>query len=365
MNHVFLGFEFGGTHTRRIACEGSGDGSVVAIKHGGADVEDQVPTHEFGSPEHLVRDFLDQNGLVLSGRPLAAMGFAYAAFIQNNSGHGLNMPWGINGGALAKATGIKIVVGMNDIPGIVWGTNRDKSHVVLLSDPSTAANAGPLRTLIAAGTGTGCCVAEEQDGLLIPLRPTEFGHIDFAPDSNMTTVRTGTDAFHRDVAYLEYLCSRCMRPPEVTRATLETALNLVNVYGFVVDVLRIAAEHEEMRPVRHTKDAAAKICELGQLGRCVVCQVALEMFCRIYGRAARNTVLAHGAFGGCIVGGGPAMRIGATYMRSGPFMTAFTQDTGHHQTRLDSLPVWLLTRESGAWGAAFAGFNRWLQLGGS
>lgn len=364
MDPVFLGFEFGGTNTRRLCGQLQGD-SLVAVKDGGRDVEDQVPTHEFRSPHELVRDFLDKHGAVLSGRPLAALGFAYAAFMQGNRGHGLNMPWAIDGGELGRTLGIRVVAGLNDIAGLTWGINRSPDDVVLISDPSTAQHASSLRTLLAAGTGTGGCVVEEQGGLIIPLRATEFGHSDFAPDSSTVTFSAGRDQFHRELNYLEYLCSRCMRPPEVTRATTETALNLMNCYGFILDVIRAGPEHEQMRPVRYTKDAPAKVCELALARQCLVCQMALELFWRMYGRIARNAVLVHGAFGGCYIGGGPAMKMGATYMRTGPFMTTFLQDVGHHQGRLANMPVWLLTRESGAWGAAFAGFNRWLQLGGS
>lgn len=365
MEPVFLGLEFGGTNTRRYCGKLQGDTLVAVMDGGGREVEDQVPTHEFGSPEQLVRDFLDQNGAVLSGRPLAALGFAYAAFMEGNRGHGLNMPWAIDGNALAKALGIRVVVGMNDIPGLTWGVNRSRDDVVLISDPSTAQHASPVRTLLAAGTGTGGCVVEAQDGLIIPLRPTEFGHGDFAPDSSMTAFSGSRDQYRRELAYLEYLCGRCMRPPEVTRATTETALNLMNCYGFILDVVRPGPEHEQMRPVRNTKEAPGKVCELALGRQCVVCEMALELFWRIYGRMARNAVVVHGAFGGCYIGGGPAMKMGGTYMRTGPFMTTFLQDVGHHQARLANVPVWLLTRESGAWGAAFAGLNRWHQLGGS
>jgi len=358
-----IGKDLGGTKTDIVACEEDDAGKVVIINYDGHPVVMTVATKDFDSADDVVRHFLAKQEEALRGRPLAGIGYGYAGFLRNGSGRGLNMPFEVDREWM-EATFSVPVVGENDIPVLVRGlSNLAESDFVPLSAPATFETKGPLKTLIAGGTGTGGCLVNhivQTDGsnLYLPLRATEWGHLDWPPASYR--IEGGQDAarLEREWRYFIFLRSHLMRPPDITRATLENALNLWNVYQFLRQDMGVE-EHPEMAAAETSNDPAAKVCELAKAEEpCPICKAALELYCQIYGRAGQTIVLAHGAFDGLLIDGGAARKIGADHFRV-PFMRALLKGVGHHQERMEALPVWLVNKPaSGAWGAASAAFAR-------
>jgi len=98
-------------------------------------------------------------------------------------------------------------------------------------------------------------------------------------------------------------------------------------------------------------DPAATITERALAGTDPICEMALAMFCSVYGAVAGNLALAVLATGGVFIAGGIAPRI-LPFLQRGVFREAFERK-GRLHTLVERFPVFVVTHpQVGLLGAA-------------
>jgi glucokinase len=215
-----------------------------------------------------------------------------------------NLPWVIEGAALAARLGGRPVFLLNDLEALAHGVSLVPAEQLAVLNPGTPRPGGNA-AVIAVGTGLG------EAGLLwdgrrhLPLA-SEGGHRDFAPRTE------------REVALLRHLQGRF---DHVSTERVLSGPGLVHVLEFLRDV-----EGQPVPPALAAalagEDAPAAIAAAALTGKVAIAVAALDLFAAIYGAEAGNLALTFTATGGVWVGGGIAPRILAK-LADGTFRDAF------------------------------------------
>jgi glucokinase len=262
-----------------------------------------------------------------------ASAFGIAGPIQNGRVESTNLPWVIDSRALASQLGLRHVGLLNDLAATAHGIGELPATEFLELNSGVPVHGGNAAVL-SAGTGLG------EAGLLWngtrhqPVA-SEGGHADFAPRNE------------REIGLLIYLTARYGR---VSYERVLSGPGLVNTYEFLRDSGRGKEQAFVVERMRE-HGAAAAISETALLGRCGLCEEALEMFVSCYGAEAGNLGLRYLAHHGVYLGGGIAPKIAAALI--GPtFMTAFTAK-GRLSPLVAAMPVRVILNEKvGLLGAA-------------
>jgi glucokinase len=238
--------------------------------------------------------------------------------VRDNACRTTNLPWQLDGGALAMELGLPAVRLINDLEAAGWGVEQvTPEHRELLhpGDPVPRGN----QAIIAAGTGLGeagrvWC----GDG----YRPfaTEGSHADFAPGDPTEIAR---------MAWLGGWFGH------VSWERLVSGQGLVNIYRFLREQGGAACHPDPLG----AEDAAAAIAV--RAGDDGLCGEALDRFVRLFGAEAGNLALKLMATGGLFVAGGIAPKI-AERLRQGGFVEAFLAK-GRMRPLLEAMPVTLLS----------------------
>ena len=212
-----------------------------------------------------------------------------------------NLPWVVDGPALASQLGTHHVVVLNDLEATGYSLALLKpSEISMLNQgvPSPQST----QAVVAAGTGLGEAILF-WNGDRYVVASSEGGHTDFAPRTE------------REIELLRYMKKR----NEFVSVEL-----ILSGRGF-------RTIHEFLDPsVRHPSfdgpeaDAAPEITKLGLSGACPVCVQTLDMWVSIYGAEAGNLALKVLARGGVWVAGGIAVKI-RKKMEDGTFFRAFCE----------------------------------------
>ena len=257
--------------------------------------------------------------------------FGAAGPESENRIHMTNLPWHLDGAAIAAEFGIKRVSLVNDFEAAATG-------IAALSpgDCAVLQRGEPLqqapRLVIGAGTGLGVAYALPQ-GKRCRVVAGEGGHAGFAP-ANDEQVRLW--------AVLQAQFGR------VSVEHIVSGAGLARIYEF----LRAAAPQAGVRA-----EGAAAISRLAlELGDPLACR-ALDLFIACYGAAAGDHALAVMARGGVYIAGGIARQI-LSRLAAGGFMAAFNAKGA--QARLTcKMPVQVVTTERlGLLGAALIASRR-------
>ncbi|MDE3118391.1 MAG: glucokinase [Nitrospirota bacterium] len=249
--------------------------------------------------------------------------FGVAGPIIENRCKTTNLPWVMDGTALAAHLKIKQVRLLNDLEATAYGL------LVLRPDECTVLNAGAASrgpgqptaamALIAAGTGLGEAILYG-DGTRYHPMPSEGGHASFAPTSDL------------EIDLLRHLRSSYLH---VSYERVLSGAGLHAIYEFLRDTKR--NEPTWLAERIKVSDAAAVIAEVGLAGQSELCQQALDMFASIYGAEAGNLALKALALNGLYVGGGIAPKL-IPKLKDGTFMRAFVAK-GRYKTLLNAIPV--------------------------
>jgi glucokinase len=316
---------------------------------------ESYPSREYGSLEDIVRGFLDdyQRTLVAteddpeaeeSTRPetdaavetplvIEAACFGVAGPCIDNRCRTTNLPWVVDGAELTKRFEIPVVRLLNDLEATAHGL------LLLKEEELEALNAGarPVRNgaiaLIAAGTGLGESILFWDGSQYRPM-PSEGGHSDFAPNSDLEIELLR----HLRTAYLHVSYERVLSGP-----------GLHAIYEFIRDTKK----NEPTWVAERIKagDPAAVITEIGLAGQAEICVEALNLFVSIYGAETGNLTLKALALGGVYVGGGIAPKI-LSMLKEGGFLRAFTAK-GRYKRLMSSIPLYVITNpRTGLLGAA-------------
>lgn len=244
--------------------------------------------------------------------------------IENRS-RTTNLPWVLNGAALAKRFNIKTVQLVNDLEATAYGLLLLRPDEVATLNAGSPPSAKQAKALIAAGTGLGEAILF-WDGQRYRPMASEGGHADFAPNSDLEIELLR----HLRASYLHVSYERVLSGP-----------GLYAIYEFLRDTVR--NEPTWLAERLKVGDPAPIIAEVGLKRQAEIAVQALDLFASIYGAEAGNLALKTMALDGVYLGGGIAPRLLAK-LQDGTFMRAFTAK-GRYKRLMSSIPVHVIMND--------------------
>jgi glucokinase len=285
--------------------------------------ERRYPSRDYPGLAPIVRRFCEEEAT----RPDRAC-FGIACPLVGDDCTAPNLPWTINGRALAAEIGISRTRIINDFVAVGYGIELlGPSDLVTLQEGRPEPQ-GPI-ALIGAGTGLG-------QGFLLwegdhyRVLPSEGGHGDYAPRGKL------------QAGLLQFLDRQFDR---VSWERLLSGPGLVNTYRYL-HASAAAPEQATVRAEMEKEDPAAVIARHALARTDCLSDRALDLFCEIFGAQAGNLALTVVATGGVYLAGGIAPRI-VERLKSGPFLTAF-RDKGRLSELLARIPVHVIMNPNGA-----------------
>jgi glucokinase len=271
-------------------------------------------TLDYDGLEPMIREFL--GAWKVDPRTLAATCIGVAGAVTEQVARLTNVPWLVDGDAIANAFGLRRSSVINDLEALAYAVPwLEPSELSVLQQGLSVP--GGNAAVIAAGTGLGVSMLHEVDGRYIPFA-SEGGHADFAARTprELDLVRELTRVFGR--VGVEHVIS---------------GPGLVNIYQFthhafgtgpMITPNTIAPSRlcPGVGDVAQVSELPARIHESARERRCPMCVEAFEMFLSAYGSEAGNLALRALATSGLYVGGGVAPRI-LPELRNGVFIAAF------------------------------------------
>jgi len=322
MTRQVLAGDIGGTNAR-LAIVDVGGPAGARIVH-----EARYPSSSGPGLAPLVIRYLEESG----ARPDVAC-FGVACPVIEGDCEAPNLPWKVNGRALAREIGIPRTTIINDFRAVGHGLHSLSEDEVEVLQQGVAAEHGPV-ALIGAGTGLGQGYLL-WDGSRYAVHPSEGGHADFSP----------TNALERDL--LAFLAQEFGR---VSSERVLSGAGIAHIYRFLKSV-GVAAEQAAIRDEMAGSDPAQVIARHGLAGTDPLSVKTLELFGGAYGTAAGNLALTVFALGGVYIAGGIAPKI-IGQLTSGAFMEAF-RNKGRLSGVVARMPVRvILTEDVALYGAA-------------
>lgn len=260
--------------------------------------------------------------------------FAVAGPITDESIEFTNSRWVLDIAFVKSALKLERFLVVNDFEALAHGV----SSLAKPSDfSSIKPGAGdPKAPILVFGPGTGLGQA-----LIVPLEgggerivPTEGGHVAFAP---------------RTPEEVEIMKFVAREHPRVSIERILSGRGLVNIHRALcamADTPRISLQASEITKAAMTKEYPIAV-------------QAVEMFCSLLGASAGDAVLATGARGGVVLGGGILPKIEELFRHS-RFVERFL-DKGRMRDYVEDVPVDLIVRD----GAALVGAAAFLKERGA
>lgn len=323
------------SYNRRMVLAGDVGGTKTQLGVYSADAPRPRPietrefqTLEFDSLPQMIERFLRELGE--AEPPIEAASVGVAGPVVDNAARLTNVPWGVDGHAIARRFRWPRVTLLNDLEAMAYAVPVLESSEVAVLQDGRAVPTGNV-ALIAAGTGLGEALLHHVGGRLMPS-PSEGGHADFA-------ARTP-----REIELLQALTRRFGR---VHCEHVISGPGLVNIYRFLH-----TSGCSVWDPAVTPEDEAPPLISQGGLERrCPSCVETLELFVSAYGAEAGNLALRSVATGGVYVGGGIAPKI-LPALAAGGFMTAFREKQPMAEL-MAAMPVKvILNHRAGLLGAA-------------
>ncbi len=270
-----------------------------------------------------VRDAADAYLEAVGEKPVHAC-FAAAGPITDDRVEFTNSHWRLDAAEIKSALALKDIRLVNDFYALAAGVaHLPDDAFVQVKGGIGDANAPTL--VIGPGTGLGqALIVPTSTGLVVIS--TEGGHVTFAP-------RTDEE--------FEVMKFIAREHPRVSAERLLSGRGLVNIHRalcVIADTPRVSLQANEI--------TAAAID-----GIYPIAAKAVDMFCELLGRVAGDAVLATGARGGVVLGGGILPKIREIFLAS-KFVERFL-DKGRMRDYVDAAPVRLIVSEGAAlYGAA-------------
>lgn len=294
----------------------------------------RVAHKRYVSAEHaglseIAADFLNQ-----TGAKITAASFGVAGPVLDNRVQASNMPWLIDGAAIAKFLSLDSVHLLNDLQATAYGIAvLAPADLETLSPGQAVSHA--TRAVIAAGTGLGESILF-WDGTRYLAMPCEAGHADFAPSSNQQADLWKFLKTRHEFVYEELILS---------------GRGFQEIHAF----LNPSVKHPGFDD--HTIDPAVEITQLALAGKCPVCVSTLDLWIEIYGSEAGNLALRSVARGGIYVAGGIAVKI-LPKLNDGRFVAAAHAKAKTGGFAPESVPIRvILDEECPLKGAAYAAWK--------
>jgi glucokinase len=313
---VILAGDIGGTSSRLALFDAAGD-------HFQAVAEERYPSRNYAGLFEIVRKFAAAHP-----HPVEAACFGIAGPIRDGRVETPNLPWVIEGKALAAQLALPRVTLLNDLEANAWGVFTLKHDDVATLAAGTPAQDGNA-AIISAGTGLGEA-GYHWDGTSLHPFASEGGHADFAPHDELT---------------IELFRWLHRRHGHVSWERVVSGPGLVNIYTFLRDAKQ-GGESAELAEAMRAGDPAAAISKAASDETSELAVIALDLFVALYGAEAGNLALKMKATQGVWVGGGIAPKILPRLKRPG-FLEAF-HDKGRFRAFLEAIPVRVILNDATA-----------------
>lgn len=165
---MILSGDLGGTNARLALYDAQAKRRIL---------EKTYPSREFASAGAVIARFLRDHP---SATPTVAS-LGIAGPVEGHKCVATNLPWVVDGKALARRFGFERVALHNDMVALAFGCEGAKARDrVLVSGPRAPSTRRGVVAVVAAGTGLGECFLVPSEGRVVPM-PTEGGHADFSP----------------------------------------------------------------------------------------------------------------------------------------------------------------------------------------
>ena len=264
---------------------------------------------------------------------ITAACFGVPGPVLDNTCRTTNLPWVIEGDKVAQHLQIKTARLLNDLEATAHGLMVLRPEEIESLNPSAPARPSGTLALVAAGTGLGEATLF-WDGERHHVCPSEGGHADFAPNSDL------------EIELLRYLRTSYLH---ISYERVLSGPGLHTIYQFLRDTKK--NEPTWFAEKLPTGDPPALIAEAALTGKPDICVQALGLMVSIYGAEAANLALKTLAIGGVYLGGGIAPKI-LPFLNNGTFMKAFTAK-GRYKRLLSKIPVHvILNSDTALLGAA-------------
>ncbi|NEO57464.1 MAG: glucokinase [Okeania sp. SIO3B5] len=348
---LLLAGDIGGTKTILQLVEAKREESKATVEFQSL-YENRYPSNDFPDLVPIVQKFLAEANEKLGEQfqPEKAC-FAIAGPVVNNTVKLTNLPWMLDAKLLESGLGISQVSLINDFEAVGYGILGLTDNDLETLQAGEPQDDTPI-AVIGAGTGLGECFLIRGGGA-VRVYPTEGGHTDFAPRSEL------------EFDLLKYLLAK----HNIDRVSVErvvSGMGIVAIYQFLRDRKSAAESPEIGELVRKweteigsdeiTVDPGAVIGKAALENSDRLCEKVFELFVGAYGAEAGNLALKLLPYSGLYIAGGIAAKI-LPLMKSGAFMEAF-----HHKGRmrplLEKVPVHIvLNPKVGLIGAAIRASN--------
>lgn len=257
--------------------------------------------------------------------------FGVAGPIIDNRCRTTNIPWVIDGQALAEPIHTTKIRLLNDVEAMAHGL------LVLRPEETELLNGQAqqqgTKVLIAPGTGLGEAMMFWDGERYHPV-PSEGGHTSFAPTSDI------------EIDLLRYIRTSFLH---VSVERVLSGDGLHTIYQFLRDTKK--NEPTWFAELLPTGDPPALIAEAALKGKPEICVQALELFISILGAEAGNMALKGLARGGVYLAGGIVPHI-VPSLKNDRFVQSFIAK-GRYKRLLSSIPVHaILNDQAGLLGAA-------------
>ena len=271
-------------------------------------------TLDYDGLEPMVREFL--GAWKVDPRTITAACIAVAGAVTDQVARLTNVPWLVDGEAVAAALGLKRAEVINDLEALAYAVPvLEPDELAVLQQGIAVPNGNAA--VIAAGTGLGIAMLHNVDGRFVPYA-SEGGHADFA-------ARTSRE--------LELVAELTRVFGRVGVELVVSGPGLVNIYQFTHQsfgtgptvTLNSIAPAQLCAAVGVERNHATlpkRIYESARDRRCPHCVEAVDMFISAYGSEAGNLALRAFATAGVYIGGGIAPKI-LPALESGLFLEAF------------------------------------------
>jgi glucokinase len=251
---------------------------------------------------------------------ISAVCIGVAGPVIDGNCNATNLPWVLSQAKISTLLHSTNVWLLNDLEATAWGVLGLPEQSFIDLNPDAEKREGNV-AILAAGTGLGESIVI-WDGAKHHVIATEGGHADYAPVTD------------QEIALLNYL--REKYPEHVSYERLLSGEGVINIYQFLKNNAWAPAQPEIERLMTE-RDPAAIIGEAGVAGSDVLCEEALNIFCRIYGAESGNLALKCLPYAGIYLAGGIAVKI-LPFLQKGTFMEGFLAKGRYHPI-LQKIPV--------------------------
>lgn len=325
---IVLSGDIGGTNTRLQLTECDNPLHLKTI------AREKYANASYMSFSEIIQKFLSDTGN--QHVKIESACFAVAGPIINGTVKFTNLPWFIEESKLKQELKLEKVKLINDFQAVGYGIEvLSPEDVHVLQEGRYQLN--QVKAIIGAGTGLGMGMMH-WNGSMYEVTPTEGGHVDFAPTSDM------------QIQLLQYLRKKYHR---VSIERLVSGPGIIHLYSFVKDnPLPTEKENPELHFALHrNEDTAATISRYAIEYKDPMAMRALDLFVRIYGSAAGNLALTTLPYSGLYIAGGIAPKL-LTQLTDGRFFDSYS-DKGRLSNLLKEIPLFIvLNTHVGLLGAA-------------